>query len=107
MAFNENMRIEAAQLVGSSVYLSLSERLRREEHLPLQVRDGHGVMVDDAERSDAGRSQILEDRASEPAGADHEDTGRLELCLTGPTDLPQHDMSRVTLDLLAREVHLP
>ena len=73
----------------------------------MQVGQGHDVVVDDSEGAHTGGSQVQEDGAPEAARTDDEHTGRLELGLTGSTDLPQHDMARVALDLVARKVHPP
>ena len=47
------------------------------------------VVVDDAERADAGSGEILQDRRTEPAGANDEDPRALELLLSRPADLGQ------------------
>ena len=70
------------------------------DDLPLQVRQRHRVVVDHAERADAGGRQIHQHRRAEPARADHQHARALERRLTGPADLAQHDVARVALQFL-------
>ena len=70
------------------------------DHLALQVRQRHLVVVDHAERADPGGAEIKQHRRAEPAGADHQHPRLLERCLTRPADLPQHDVAGVAFDFL-------
>ena len=70
--------------------------------LPLQIRQRHRVIVDDAERADAGRGEIQQYRRAEPAGADDEHARALERGLSRPADFAQHDMARIALEFFAR-----
>ena len=73
------------------------------KHLPLQVREGHRVVVDDPDRADARGGEILDQRAPQTPGADDEHAGALQPSLPWSADLPEDEMARVALDLLARE----
>ena len=54
------------------------------DHLALQVGQRHRIVVDDAERADAGRGKILQHRRAEAAGADHQHPRPLQHCWPGP-----------------------
>ena len=66
--------------------------------LPLQIRQRHAVVIDNAERANARRRQILQHRRTEPAGANDKHTGALQLLLAGPAHLAKDDMAGITLD---------
>ena len=70
------------------------------DDLALQVRKAHRIVVDDADRADAGGGEIERDRAAEPARADDQHARRLEALLAGAADLGEHDVAGVTLNLL-------
>ena len=70
------------------------------DHLALQVRERHRVVVDHAQRADAGRREISDHRAAEPAGADHQHARRLQRLLAVAAHAAQHDVARVALDLV-------
>ena len=74
------------------------------DDLPLQVRQRHAVVIDNAERADARSRQILQHRRAEPAGADDEHAGALQLLLAGPADLAKDDMAGIALDFGRGEV---
>ena len=73
------------------------------DDLPLQVGERHGVVVDDAERADAGRREILQHRRAEPAGADDQHPRALQLLLAGAADLRQHDVARIAFEFFGRK----
>ena len=58
------------------------------------------VVVDHAERADAGGRQIHQHRRAEPAGADHQHARALERGLARPADLAQHDVARIAFQFL-------
>ncbi len=103
MAFDTHMRVETCHRLGGAFDLRTADIGGRMDHLALQVRERHRVVVDDTERADAGRRKIEQDRRAEPAGADHQDPRALERRLAGATDLAQHEMPRIALDLVAFE----
>ena len=81
--------------------------VRRVVHdLALQVVERDAIVVDDAEGADAGGGEIHEDRRAEPARADDEHLGRLELLLPLAADLAQHQMPLVALDFFGSEDHV-
>ena len=69
------------------------------DHLPLQVRERHDVVVDDAERADACGGEVEQHRRAETAGADHKDARATERGLSGPSDVAQHDVAGITFQL--------
>ena len=73
------------------------------DHLPLQIGQRDDIVVDDAERADAGRRQIFEHRRAEPAGADHQHARALQPLLAGAADLRQHDVARIALQFFRRK----
>ena len=75
----------------------------RVDHLALQVRERHLVVVDDAERADARRRQIEQRRRAETAGADHQHARALKRRLAGTADLAQHDMAGIALKFIGSE----
>ena len=54
-----------------------------------------------------GPGERRDDRAADPARADHRDLRRLELALPDPADLRQDDVPRVALELVVGEGHWP
>ncbi len=73
------------------------------DHLPLQVGEGHVIVVDDADHAHAGRRKIEQHRRAEPAGADHQHPRALERRLAGAADLAQHDVPRIPFKLVGAE----
>ena len=73
--------------------------------LALQVVERNAVVVDDAERADAGGGQIHEQRRAESARADDEHLGSLDLLLALAADLAQHQMPLVALDFFGCQGH--
>ncbi len=86
--------------VRGAVDLRSADRVGFVDHLPLQVGQRDHVVVDDAERADAGGRQILQHRRAEPAGADDQHARALQLLLARPADLGQHDVARIALQFL-------
>ena len=73
--------------------------------LALQVVERDAIVVDDAEGADAGRGQVHQHGRAEPAGADHQHPGGLELLLALAAHLAQHEMPLVALDFLCCQGH--
>src|SRR5688572_7528294 len=78
----------------------------RVQHLALQVRERNLVVIDDAERADAGGGEIEERRRTDPARADHKHARGPELRLALPADVAKHDMARVAIEFFRRQCHL-
>ncbi len=97
MRLDRHMRIEPRDRARGAFDLRRTDVVGRMDDLPLQIRQRHRIVVDHAERPDAGRRQIHQRRRAEPARADHQNARALERRLTGPADLAQHDVARVAL----------
>jgi hypothetical protein len=54
------------------------------DDLALQIGQGNVIVVDDAERADAGSGQIHQRRRAQSAGADHQTRACLSFCWPGP-----------------------
>ena len=72
--------------------------------LPLQVAEVDDVEIDDAERADAGGGEIHRRRRAEPARADAQHLGGLQLALPLDADLRHDQVPAVALDLVARQL---
>src|SRR5207244_12894605 len=77
------------------------------DDLAMQVAQVDSVVVDNAERADAGRGQIERRRRTEAARADEQDFGRQKLALADGADLGQDDVARVAARLVHRERGAP
>jgi hypothetical protein len=100
MNVDRDMWVKPADRLFGARDLGTPDILGAVDHLPLQVREGDEIVIHDADRADAGRREILDQRRSEPARPDHQHRGRVELCLPGSADLPEHEMAGVAFDLL-------
>jgi hypothetical protein len=72
------------------------------DHLPLEVRDLHDIVVDHADRAHPGRREILERGRAEPASPHHQHLRRTEPLLPRPADLAQRDVARVAASRVVR-----
>ena len=70
------------------------------DDLALEVREVDHVVVDDAERADAGRREVERGRRAEAAGAEQEDLRVEQLLLALDADLGEQEVARVALALL-------
>ena len=103
MRFHRHMRIEPLNRGLRAVHLAHADVGRGVDHLPLQVRQRHRVVIDHAERADAGGGQIEQHRRAKAAGADHQHARGLELGLPRAADLAQNDVARVAFELFCIE----
>jgi hypothetical protein len=71
---------------------------RCENDLPLQVRQRHIVVVDDADRADTRRCQIEQYRRTQSAGADDQHACSLQFCLPRTSHLAQDDVAGIALE---------
>ncbi len=85
------------------VDLEVTDAPRRVDDLALQVGDVDHVVVDDADRADAGGGEVERGRRAEPACAEQEHLGVEQLLLTVGADLGQQQVAAVALALLGRE----
>jgi len=75
--------------------------------LPLQIGERHHVVVDHAERADAGGRQIHQRGRAEPTGADHQHGGPLQRSLARPADVAQHDMPGIAFKFVRAQHRRP
>ena len=73
------------------------------DHLALQVGRIHHVVIDQADAPDAGRGQVQRHRRAQPAGADHQHGGGLQLALPFQPDLGDQQVARVAQDFFVRK----
>ena len=73
------------------------------DDLALQVGQRHDVVIDHAERADAGGGEIHQRRRAETAGADHQHGGLLQRRLAGAADLAQHDVAGVAFEFVGAQ----
>ena len=97
------MRIEPRDRGARALDLAHADIGGRVDHLPLQVRQRHRVVVDHAERADAGGGEIEQHRRAQAAGADHQHARGLERGLAGAADLAQHDVARIAFEFFCVE----
>ena len=75
------------------------------DDLALQVGDVDLVVVDQAQRADAGRRQIHQHRRAQPAGPDHQDTRLQQFDLPFLADLVHDDVAGVTVQAFLGDFH--
>ena len=97
------MRIEPRDRRLRAVDLAHADVRRGVDHLPLQIRQRHAVVVDHAERADAGGGEIEQHRRAQAAGADHQHARGLELGLARPADFAQHDVAGIAFEFFGIE----
>ena len=98
------MRIEPRDRITGAFDLRPADGRRVVNDLALEVGERNRVVIDDPERPYAGRREILDERSAQPAGADDQHPRRLQPLLPGPADIGKHDMARIALDLIGRQV---
>ena len=99
------MRVQGAQPSGPRLDLEPTLIDGVEQHLPLQVGQGHDVLVDQAQHADTRRRQIQGRRASDAARADDQHPRAGQPLLSRPADLAQHQMAGVAFDFVRGEGH--
>src|SRR3954447_23237056 len=76
--------------------------------LPLQVRPIDDIVVDDRQPTDSRTGQGWDQRTSDSSCTDDEDARGLEPPLAKTANLREHDMARITLELIVIEIaHRP
>jgi hypothetical protein len=105
VAVDHGLGIERVRRKRGALGLGHADLRGRVGDLPVQVGELDPIVIDDAERADAGGRQIQRERRAETAGADQEDTGLEQLRLAGAADLGQHDVPGVAKHLLFGEHH--
>ncbi len=74
--------------------------------LALQIRQVHDVAVDEANGTNAGRSQVQAGWRAQAARADEQYLGTLQLELTFAADILEDDVPAVTLNFGLGEFHM-
>ena len=74
------------------------------DDLALQVGQVDHVVVDDAQRADAGRGEVQRDRRAQAAGAQQQHLGVEQLLLALEADLAEQEVAGVALALLRGEL---
>ena len=90
-------------LLGGAVDLAPADIGRGVDDLALQIGQRHDVVIDHAERADAGGGEIHQRRRAEAAGADHQHGRFLQRGLAGAADLAQHDMAGVAFEFVGTQ----
>ena len=85
------------------VHLGDADPVGRVDDLALEVREVDDVVVDDAERADAGGGEVERGRRAEAAGAEQQHLGVEQLELALEADLGHEQVARVALALLGGE----
>ncbi len=98
-----HIRVEPVNRLLGGVHLGGADALGGVDHLALQVRQVHVVVVDDPERPHAGRGKIEGGRRAEPTGAEQEHLRVEQLLLAIGPDLGDQQVARVALALLGGE----
>src|SRR5690606_1305082 len=75
------------------------------DDLALEVTERHRVVVDDAERADAGCREIQRYRRAKAAGADDQHARSLQFLLALPADVLEDEVALVAGDLFGCESH--
>jgi hypothetical protein len=68
------------------------------DHLPLQVREAHLIVIHDADGADPGRREVLDQGRAQAAGADHENASAFKLLLTGTSHVPENEVAGIAVD---------
>ncbi len=98
-----DVRVELVDRLLGGVDLRHADAVGGVDHLALEVGDVDHVVVDDAERADAGRGEVERGRRAEAAGAEQQHLGVEQLELALDADLREQDVARVALALLGGE----
>ena len=99
-----DLRVKRAQTRARGCGLAGADVGGVEQQLALQVGQVDAVVIDDAQRADAGRGQVQAGRRTEAAGADHQYARGLEFFLAGDADLRQQQVAAVALAIVRGRV---
>ena len=101
-----HLGVDGARRHGRGLRLRLADPVRGVGDLALQVGQLQPVVVDDADGADAGRREVQRERRAEPAGADDQHAGRLQLRLADAADVLQQDVPGVAADFVFGEIEV-
>ena len=77
----------------------------RKNHLALEIRQRHVIVVDDTKRADARSGKIEQHRRAETTGADDQHARGLEFGLPRAAHFAQHDVAGITFEFFGIEHH--
>ena len=99
-----DVRVQRGDRLRGGLDLRRADPVGRVDHLALQVGEVDIVVVDDAERADAGGREVERGRRAEPARAEQQHLRVEQLRLPRRADLGQQQVAAVALLLLDREL---
>jgi hypothetical protein len=94
-----NLRINRLRRIFGNVYLGLTYVTHGEQNLPLKVGQGHHIIVNDGECTNAGGGKILDSRTANAARTDDKDMGIQNLFLANTAYVFEHDMAGISVKL--------
>ena len=100
---HRHVRVQRGDRVARGLDLRAADVRRPVEHLALEVRQVHDVVVDDAERADARRGEVERGRRPEAPRADQEHLRAEQRLLPRLAHLRQHEVTAVALHLVRGE----
>ena len=106
MRLDPHHGVDGARRLCRRLRLRLADPIGGMGDLALQVRQLHAVVVDDADRADAGGGQIQRERRAKPAGADHQHARGLQLRLADAAHVLQQDVAGVAADFVFGEIEV-
>ena len=95
-----DIRVQRCQRQSANLRLGRPDIARHEQHLPLQVRQRHRIIVDQRQRTNTRRRQIHRRRPAQRAQPHQRDLRLQQLLLPRPADLAQHYVPGVAFQLL-------
>ena len=98
-----DVRIEAVNSIRGGVSLAPADVRRGVNDLALQIGQRHDVVINHAERANAGGGKIHQRRRAEAARADHQHGSFLQRRLAGAADFAQHDMAGIALEFVGTQ----
>jgi len=101
-----DVRVELRDEVGGGVDLLAPHVVVPVDDLSLEVRQLHLVVVGDPDGADAGGREVLDDRRTEPARAEHEHLGVEQGLLALGAHVVHDDVSGVAVELGGIEVEI-
>ena len=107
VTLDRDMRIDVGERLRRTVDFERPHAFSRMHDLALKIVEADSVVIDDADRADTGRCQVHRDGTAQTARPDHEHARSLQLLLALATDLLEHKVALVALDLAGSECHAP
>jgi hypothetical protein len=103
MCLDIHMRIESLHRIAGALNLWFANIVGREDHLALQIRQRHIVIVDDTKRADSGGGKVKQNRRAEAAGADDQHARGLEFGLARSSHFAQHNVAGIAFEFFGIE----